>query len=321
LRDEVALLRPLKDNETNGILALTPFENVTEGRHKYGNFWRLQMAGRGLIRYCAVLASSSLLWLFAYFMNNFYEAARLDVAVPRISILISFFNWLAYFSLSAAALIPSVIMRYFVPGREMEAEWAVLGAFVNGGTVIMAMALPWRLVTDGIGSGLAYYLISCLLKIIVAGMIILCGYWIVTQPDSGDAREGFAPPLDNAAKCMLCLKDFIDLAKTRLSPQTDAEKLWQTVFSYIKNDALITDAVNKGMPIDSIVMNAVGAVAYKLIESGLFHSSKGVLSPEGHYIALVWKLAADELINRSYNTREDMERGLAALTETIARTG
>jgi hypothetical protein len=279
------------------------------------------MAGRGLIRYCVVLASSSLLWLFAYFMNVFYEAARLGLAVPSVSILISFFNWLAYFSLSAAALIPSAIVRYFIPGRELEAEWAVLGAFVNGGTVIMVMAVPWRLVSEGVGSGFAYYLISCLLKIIVAGAVIICGYWVVTQPDGGDEREGFAPPLDNAAKCMLRLKDFIDLAKARLSPQTDAEKLWQTVFAYLKNDELITDAVNRGMPIDSIVMNAVGAVAYKLIESGFFHISRGVLSPEGQYIAEVWKLAASELISRSYNTREDMDRGLAALEGAIARAG
>ena len=196
-----------------------------------------------------------------------------------------------------------------------------MGAFVNGGTVIFAMAIPWRLATYGTGSGFAYYLISCLLKIIVAGMVILCGYWVVTQPDRDDEREGFAPPLDNAAKCLLCLKDFIDLAKAGISPQADAEKLWQTVFAYLKNDELITDAVNKGMPIDSIVLNAVGAVAYKLIASGLFHASRGVLSPEGQYIAQAWKLAASELISRSYNSREDMERGLAALEEAVARAG
>jgi hypothetical protein len=254
-------------------------------------------------------------------MNNFYLAALRGVETPKIHILIGFFNWLAYFSISAACLIPSAIIRYFIPGRRLDDEWAILGAFVNGGSAVMIMALPWQLFTVGIKSGTAYYLISCLLKIIVSLAIIYCGFRIVTKPDESGEEEIFAPPVDNATKCMLRLKDFKDAANRKLGRQSDVEKLWGTVYSYLKDDQLVTDAINKGIPIDYIVMNAVGAVAYKLIESGLFHSAKGVLLPDGIYIAEVWKLAANELVSRSYNTQGDMERGLALLQEAIARAG
>ena len=276
------------------------------------------MADRKLIRKFAILAASSLIWLFSYFMNNYYLAAMQGVAVPKISIFISFFNWLAYFSLSAVCLLPPAIVRYFFPGRELEGGGAIFGAFVNGGTVIMIMALPWRLFTGGPESGVFYYLISRLARIIVSSIIIYCGYVIVTAPD---AEEGLSVPADDVTKCMLKLTEFMDSAKASLGRQANAEMLWQTVFSYLKNDALISDAVKKGIPIDSIVMNAVGAVAYKLIESGMFHAAKGVLSRDGKYIADVWKMAARELVNRSYNTADDMARGVAALNEAIERAG
>jgi hypothetical protein len=276
------------------------------------------MADRGMIRNIAILSAASLLWLFSHFMNNYYLAALQGVAAPKISVLISFFYWLAYFSLSVVSLVPSAIIRYFLPGRELEGEWAILGAFASGGTVIMIMAFPWRLFTVGIGNGVVYFLISRIARIIVSLMIIFCGYMIVTRPD---AEETFSPPIDNSTKCMLKLAEFKDFANRNLGQRANAEKLWQTVYSYLKNDALITDAVKRGVPIDSIVMNAVGAVAYKLIESGMFHVSRGALSPEGKYIADVWKLAADELVSRSYNTPDDMARGLALLEGAIGRAG
>jgi hypothetical protein len=254
-------------------------------------------------------------------MNNFYQAALLGVTTPRIHVLIGFFNWLAYFFVSVASLIPSVIVRYFLPGRHLDDEWAIMGAFVNGGTILMIASFPWQLVTVGFRSGTGYYLISCLLKIISALIVIYCGYGIITKPDDVVADQNFAPPVDNATKCMLRLRDFKDEAGRRLGRQTDAEKLWGTVYAYLKDDKLVTDAISKGIPIDAIVMNAVGAVAYKLIESGLFHSAKGVLSPDGVYIAEVWKLAADELVSRSFNTRDDMERGMALLRDAIERAG
>jgi hypothetical protein len=283
-------------------------------------FWGMMMTDRGMMRNIAILAGASLLLLFSHFMNDSYLAAMKGVAVPKISILISFFYWLAYFSLSLVCLLPPAIIRYFLPGRELEGGWAVSGAFVNGGTIIMIMALPWQLFTGKIESGILYFLISRLVRIIVSLMIIYCGYSIVTKPD---AEDEFAPPIDNATKCMLKFGEFKDFTKRRLGMQANAktDRLWQMVYSYLKNDELITDAVKRGMPIDSIVMNAVGAVAYKLIESGMFHVARGALSPDGKYIADVWKLAADELVNRSYNTPDDMARGLALLEEAIGRAG
>jgi hypothetical protein len=253
-------------------------------------------------------------------MNNFYLAASGGLERPKISIFINFFYWLMFFVLSMINHIPPAFIRYFMPGRQIEGEWAILGSFINGATVILIMALPWRLFVGGISGGVGFYLISRLVKIMAAFVIIYGGYGILSRPEENEA-ENFAPPIDNATKCMLRLTDFIDYAKRNIGSQTNVEMLWQMVYTYLKNDELITDAINKGVPPDSIVMNAIGAVAYRLIESGRFHKAKGVLSAEGEYIAEVWKMAAAELVNRSYNTRDDMQRGLASLGEAIERTG
>jgi hypothetical protein len=253
-------------------------------------------------------------------MNNFYLAASGGMERPKISIFINFFYWLMFFFLSVVNHIPPAFIRYFMPGRQIEGEWAVLGAFVNWATVILIMALPWRLFIGGTGGGAGFFLVSRLAKIMAALVIIYGGYRIISKPEENEA-ENFAPPIDNATKCLLRLTDFIDYVKSRLGAQTNVEMLWQMVYAYLKNDELITDAMNRGVPADSIVMNAIGAVAYKLIESGRFHKAKGVLSAEGEYIAEVWKMAAAELVNRSYNTQDDMQRGLASLDEAIGRVG
>ncbi|MDR3254458.1 MAG: hypothetical protein LBT31_02680 [Synergistaceae bacterium] len=277
------------------------------------------MAQRELLKSVFFAAGASFLWLLSDMFNNYYLlAAAGDEPVP-LSLFINLFKWLAYFFLVYANFILPFLIRYFFHRGQLYAEPAILTALVNYATVMMVMAFPLELLMGGVKVGIFNYLLSRLFKIICSVVVLIGCYNILTIPDKEE--YDLIPPQDNATKCMLKLADFINYAKSNLGTKVNVERLWQTVYAYLKNDALITNAVASGVPIDSIVINAVGAVAYKLIESGRFHESRGVLTPEGQYIVSVWKMAADELVRRSFNTQQDMRRGLDVLEDAILRAG
>jgi hypothetical protein len=265
-----------------------------------------------------VAVAASLFWLLAHITNNYYLLALNGESGVPISFFINFFYWIAFFLISFINFTPPFLIRYFFIERPLYGEMAILASFANYATVMIVMAFPWQLIMGGAGGGIFLLLLSRTAKIICAAITIMGGYKILTIPLK---EEEFAPPQDNQTKCMLKLANFISHAKSNLGSEVSVERLWQTVYSYIKNDDVISGAMNRGIPVDMIVINAVGAVAYKFIESGRFHESRGVLSPEGRYIASVWKMAAEELVRRSFNSQQDMERGLAALEAAIASAG
>jgi hypothetical protein len=223
-----------------------------------------------------------------------------------------------YFFLSLLNLIPPFFIRYVAVGKPLYGNNAAFMAFVNYASVIMAIAFPWQVLMGSVSKGVIFFLLSRAAKIAAAVTILICGYSILGIP-SDDTDIG--PPVDNSSKCMLKLADFIMYAKKNLGEDISVEKLWQHVYTYLKNDEVISGAVRQGVPIDAIVMNAVGAVAYRMIESGQFHNAPGVLAPEGECMVVVWKMAANELVRQAYNTPDDMARGLAALEEAIRRAG
>jgi hypothetical protein len=262
--------------------------------------------------------AASLFWLLAHITNNYYLLSVSGESGVPISFFINFFNLLMFFFISFINFAPPFLIRYFFIERPLDGEMAIMASFVNYATVMIVMAFPWQLIMSGVGGSILLLLLSRTARVICAVITLIGGYKILTIPTK---EEEFSPPQDNQTKCMLKLANFINYAKNNLGTEVSVEKLWQTVYSYLKNDEVISGALNRGIPVDAIVINAVGAVAYKFIESGRFHESKGVLTPEGRYIVSVWKMAAEELVRRTFNTPQDMERGLAALEDAIARAG
>jgi hypothetical protein len=276
------------------------------------------MANKEMIRAFSFACASSAFWLFSHIMNDFYMYAAAGAGRARISIIACFFQWLMYFFLSLLNFIPPFFIRYVAVGKPLYGNEAAFAALLNYASVIMVIAFPWRMLTEGVGKGIVFFLLSSVAKIAASVTILVCGYSILGIP-SGDA--GIDPPVDNSSRCMLRLADFITYAKKNLGGDISVEKLWRYVYSYLKNDEVISGAMRQGVPADAIVMNAVGAVAYRMIESGQFHRAPGVLAPEGEYIVSVWRMAANELVRQAYNTPDDMARGLAVLEEAIRRGG
>jgi hypothetical protein len=263
-------------------------------------------------------AGASIFWLISHIMHFMYLVAKEGIVGARVSIMENFFYLLLFFFGSLINLVPPLFIRYYVPGRPLYGQAAAVASLVNYATVMMILSLPWQLVLGDVGNGVFYFLMSSAAKIICALILLVGGFAILVTPEK---NADMNPPLDNTSKCMLRLANFISYAKNNIDAETSLDKLWQPVYSYLKSEKVISDAISKGIPVDVIVMNAVGAVAYRLIESGRFHKSRGVLSREGEQIVLIWKMAANELINRSYNSPADMERGLEALKDAIVRSG
>jgi hypothetical protein len=187
---------------------------------------------------------------------------------------------------------------------------------------MLIMALPWQLMFGNIGGGTAYFLLSRVMRILFAFIILMNGYFILETPEKKvHSTQRMDMPLDNSTKCMLKLGSFINYVKNNLGSEISVEKLWQPVYAYLKNEEIINGAVNQGMSPDAIVLNAVGSMAFRLLAAGRFHHPGGSLSLEGEYVVSIWKIAADELIRNSFNTPDDMARGLAALEEAIRRAG
>jgi hypothetical protein len=150
-------------------------------------------------------------------------------------------------------------------------------------------------------------------------MIILsAGFGILTVQDP-PAYSGDIIPADNQTQCMMKLGTFIGYANENIRENRgETDVIWHWVYEYLKDRDTIERAAQRGARLDEIVLNAVGAIAYRLLSSGKF-SNGGAPSPEEKYLLAVWKLAAGELVRLSFNTADEMDRGFAALSDLISR--
>ncbi|MDR3331283.1 MAG: hypothetical protein LBT08_01530 [Synergistaceae bacterium] len=262
---------------------------------------------------------SSIISLLSLILYNFYRAEAGIPAPSSNAPLSLLFQWIGYFTVAMLNLIPPSIIRFLAPGRSLSAEWAYGVSLFNFATFTLVASTPYQLITGEIAGGAAYFALSGIIKMIAQVFTIASGYVILIIPDNNDAAETISIPQDDYTICVTELGNFLNLLKLNSRVYFPVEKLWQQVYNYLKNERVLKNAIaGKGVRHDEMVLNAIGSVAFRLLERSKYCSSPGVLNPEGEYVREIWKLAAHELVRRGYNTPEDMARGLSALHMVIA---
>jgi hypothetical protein len=261
---------------------------------------------------------SSFFSLLAFVLNHYYEgtAGTRQPAVQTMMTLL--FQWMSCFALALACLVTPIVIRYLVYARPLAGRRAFLVSFANYPAIAMILAVPYQLVTGQVTSAALFFAASRAADMIAAAFNIAACRVMLLVPDDADVDA--AVSLVDYTMCVSELGNFINLAKASLSNRFPAENLWKSVFEYLKRGQTIKKAIReRGARHDEIVLNAVGSVAFKLLSSGEYNASSGVLNKEGEYLREIWKLAASELVRRRYNTPDDMARGLAALYSLTAQ--
>ncbi|MDR3353930.1 MAG: hypothetical protein LBO21_02685 [Synergistaceae bacterium] len=261
---------------------------------------------------------SSLLFLLSFAMNQYYERNVTARQSMNQTVMTLLFQWMGYFFITQVCLVIPVIVRYLIYARPLTGKHALLASLVNYPTIEIILAMPYQLVIGRVTHDVPIFVALCAARMAAAVFCIAACRIMLVIPDNEDVDA--AVSLDDYTRCVSELGKFINLVKASLRDRFPAENLWRAVLAYLKNGATIKKAIReKGVHHDEIVLNAVGSIAFRLLSSGGYNVSAGVLSKEGEYLKEIWRLAAHELVRRRYNTPDDMARGLAALHSLTAR--
>ncbi|MDR1482612.1 MAG: hypothetical protein LBI74_08305 [Synergistaceae bacterium] len=274
---------------------------------------------RRLKRLLLLSVVSSFFSLLAFVLNRYYEWS-VGIRQPAVqTVLTLLFQWMGYFVLALLYLVIPIVIRYVVYARPLSGRQALLASFVNYATIDMILAMPYQLLTGQVTSAISLFVASCAASITAAAFNIAACHVMLMIPDDGDIDAIVS--LDDYTICVSELGNFINLTKAGSRKTFPVENLWRPVLEYLKRGRTIKNAIReKGAHHDEIVLNAVGSMAFRLLSSGEYNVSPGVLSKEGEYLREIWKLAANELVRRRYNTPDDMARGLTALYSLTAQS-
>lgn len=241
----------------------------------------------------------------------------------KVSFAAIIFLLLIDFCLALINLLPAVIARSMIPGRQMDGQDAAIATAIHYVTFFMLFRIPYLLVTGRFHIGYLPAVGSLIAYIAWMALSYAAAYSIVsTPPIAGASMNELIIPMTESEKCVTALGDYMTLLAQTLGERRRMEKLWNPVYSYVKDLPKIQKLVlNKGLKYDEIVLNAVGGIAFKLLASGELHAAPGTLSPDGEYVRKVWWVTANELVKRTYNRPEDVTQGLEALDAAILSAG
>lgn len=274
-----------------------------------------------IVRSFIFAGEASVVGLLAFILNNMYLASSGSSAPVILSFGTVFIQWLAHLFPAIANLIPAYIFRFLIFRKPPEGVKMWIAMILNYVPFMLIGQIPFSLFTGSstVGSGLFSLALSRLASIGYAALMLLSIYVILRIPPK---PEEPMETLDDSTLCLSELGSFISQVKSRVGSEQPLEKLWQPIYAYLKNEELIRSLVQaRRVAHDEIVLNAVGSIAFRMLASGDFHAAPGQLTSQGQYIYDVWELAAQELVSRSYNTKEEAARGLEALNESIGRAG
>ncbi|GHV56073.1 hypothetical protein FACS1894216_19610 [Synergistales bacterium] len=262
---------------------------------------------------------ASIIGAASYIMKSYA-----DPLYPR-AILRILLEWGTCLFIAGLNLIPPLILRFVLIGAPLRGASAVLASLINYASAMLVMVSynTFVLLTGGAAPADSYFLILiCIytfLDIFFAILILWAGGEILTVQDVSGASDGIIPA-DKQTQCMMKLGTFIGYANENIrEDRGETDVIWHWVYEYLKDKDTIERALGRGMQLDEIVLNAVGAIANRLLTNGRF-SGDGSPSPEEKYLLAVWKLAAAELVRLSFNTAEEMDRGFSALTDLVSRS-
>ncbi len=276
-----------------------------------------QLAKRVLIFSC----EAALLLLLADVLFDRHRIAAGLIRHSPNTVFSIFFLAVGYTAAAVGNLLIPFLIRFLYPGKPLEGATAVLVSLINYATIMLLMALPYRLPLGNLGGGEVYYTLSCLAKMGGAVMILLAANVVLRMPEAGEPTA-IDVPLTDAEKCLSALGDFIEVVKAQLGRHEVQDRLWGPVYSYLNNEMTVRNIVlTKHIAPDELMLNAVGSLSYRLLAGGSYHASLGVLNPQGEYLWGVWYLAANELVRRGYGSAQDMQRGVEALTAAVLSAG
>jgi hypothetical protein len=242
-----------------------------------------------------------------------------DPQYPR-DILRILLEWGTCLFIAGLNLIPPLILRFVIMGAPFRGVYALLASFINYASAMLVMAFYGAFLhMTTASSGIYLIYIYSFLNILFAALILWAGGEILTVRDTPDP-SGEIIPADRQTQCMMKLGTFIGYANENIhEDRGETDVIWHWVYEYLKDKDTIDRAAGRGMQLDEIVLNAVGAIANRLLTNGSL-AGDGAPSPEEKYLLAVWKLAAAELVRLSFNTAEEMDRGFSALSDLISRS-
>jgi len=242
---------------------------------------------------------------------------------PKVSFAAIIFLLFIDFCLALLNLLPSVIARSMIPGGQMGGSGAITATCVHYATFFLLIRIPYMLIMGRLHMGYLTEIGSVVSYAAWAAMSYVAAYHVVTIPPfMNSSPDEMLIPLTDSDKCAASLGDFMTLLAQALGERRKMEKLWNPVYTYLKELPKIQNLVHgKGLKHDQIALNAVGNIAFKMLASGELHAAYGVLSPDGEYVRKVWWVTANELVRRSYNGSDDVTQGLAALDAAIVSAG
>ena len=220
-------------------------------------------------------------------------------------------------------LLPALVIRGAILRRPESGGVAITASFCCYASIYFIGVLPYNVITGEFRIFSLWNALSLVAKLVWAFLSYAANYHIITMPTlCRDSMGELYIPLTESDKCMTFLGDYMALLYSQIGERRQMEKLWNPVYSYLKDTERIRNLVQSNrLSHDQIVLNAVGSIAYKLLSGGDLHSGPGTLSPDGEYARKVWWVTANELVRRSYNQPEDVSQGLAALDAAIVSAG